>query len=856
MKLPISWLKDYVKTDVAPEQIAQKLIDAGFEVEQIINYGKDIKNVVVGKILSIVKHPNADKLQICAVNTGKNTLEIVTGAKNVKTGDIVPVALDGATLPAGKSIFKGELRGVMSYGMLCGGSELGIGEIDYAGASVDGILILKDDCACRLGADIKDVLGLNEYILDVSVTANRPDCQSIIGLCREVASALKIKFTPPDISYKVKPVGGSGDRSGKGDGSGGGYGAANDKANNKSGGGASKSGGANGIKSGVGATNSDGAATDKSDVISDFISVKIDAPQLCPRYMGAVVKDVKIEDSPKWLKDRLKWAGVKSISNIVDITNFILLEYGQPMHAYDLNNIQNKKITVRKNFEGESITLLDGKKLTLKGDVLLIADGARAVGLAGIMGGQNSQITLNTKNIMFESASFNRENIRHSSKKLGVRSEASARFEKGTDLSTCEYALQRALHLIQKLNCGTVVGGVIDKKNKKIAAKTIKLKVADVKKLLGIEIPKDTMIEILNNLQIKTQASGTGLVCVIPYFRDDLQLPCDLIEEIIRVYGYAHIKPTLLKDASVTMGGLNADQTALQKTKNALVSMGLYEAVSLSFSGQKTVEKLKLDFSKEKQKMVPLLNPLGEDVGYLRATNIGNMLSILSLNDSRKNEDAGFFEIATVFNLKNGIERQPDEKRTLTLSSIGESESFYRLKDVIKTLAQIFKIELGFKKCSLPFLHPNISAAVFINDVDIGFLGRVHPDVQANFDINKPCFISELNFDIFCGAINQKTSFEPLAKYPSVGRDIAIVIKDDIEIGGIIECIRQNGAPLLKDVKLFDIYKGDQIKEGKSAAFTLTFVSHERTLRLEEVDVAVSKILSALTATFGAKLRQ
>jgi phenylalanyl-tRNA synthetase beta chain len=840
MKLPISWLKDYVKTDCTPEQIAQKLINAGFEVEQIINYGKDIKNVVVGKILSIVKHPNADKLQICTVNTGKNTLEIVTGAKNVKAGDIVPVALDGATLPAGKSIFKGELRGVMSYGMLCGGSELGIGDIDYAGAALDGILILKD--GCPVGADIKDILGLNEYILDVSVTANRPDCQSIIGLCREVASALKTRLISPDISYKAEAFGGSDGADGKADGKSD-RGLGDKKFNGKSGG-----ANANAVKG--------GNASARTGGISDFISVKIEAPELCPRYMGAVVKDVKIGDSPKWLKDRLKWAGVKSISNIVDITNFILLEYGQPMHAYDLNNIHNKKITVRKNFDGESITLLDGKRLTLKSDVLLIADGGRAVGLAGIMGGQNSQITLDTKNIMFESASFNRENIRRSSKKLGIRSEASARFEKGTDLSTCEYALQRALHLIQKLNCGTVVGGLIDKKNKKIATKTIRLRIADVKKLLGIEIPKDAMIEILNNLQIKTQISGDSLVCLIPYFRDDLQLSCDLIEEIIRAYGYGHIKPTLLKDASVTMGGLNCDQAALQRTKSALVSMGLYEAVSLSFSGQKTVEKLKLDFSKEKQKMVPLLNPLGEDVGYLRATNIGNMLSILSLNNSRKNEDAEFFEIATVFSQKDGIERQPDEKRMLTVGCLGENENFYRLKGILKTLGQIFKIKLGFKKCALPFLHPNIAAAIFINDTDIGFFGQVHPDVQANFDINKPCFISEINFDVFCGAINQKISFEPLSKYPSIGRDIAIIIKDGIEIGSVIECIKKNGTEILKDVKLFDIYKGDQIKEGKSAAFNLTFLSCERTLRLEEVDGAISQILSALTEAFEAKLRQ
>ncbi|MCI7201660.1 MAG: phenylalanine--tRNA ligase subunit beta, partial [Clostridiales bacterium] len=589
MKAPISWLQDFVKIDIPAEALADKLVHAGFEVEEIIREADAIKNVVTGRVLAMERHPNSDHLWICQINVKTATLQIVTGAQNVQVGDIVPVALDGAVLPDGKRIFNGELRGVKSLGMLCGGSELGLTDADYEGADVDGILILKPDT--KVGVDINEILGRTDVILDVSVTANRPDCNSIWGIAREVGAVLHKTVKAPVTSYTATP-----------------------------------------------------------ERIFNLLDVQVADADLCPRYMAKAVKNIKICESPKIIKDRLRAVGIKPINNIVDITNYILIELGQPMHAFDYEKIAGHRIVVRRAEEGETITTLDNTTHNLDNDVLVIADAEKPLAVAGIMGGLDSGISDDTHTIIFESAKFARDNVRRTSRKLNLKSDSSARFEKGIDFLSQAIAIDRALTLIQTNGWGTIISGTIDTNMNAVKPRTLTVPYKKINNILGIKVPTEKMVEILNSLQIKTVVKGKRLECQIPAYREDIEGANDLAEEIIRLYGYNKIKSTLFADASKqTMGGRDAFRTKEDLLKRILTAKGANEIITYSFISPKTFDILRLPKNDALRNAIPILNPLGEDVSIMRTTLVGSMLSIIGSNFSKNNKDGIFFETSKVF---------------------------------------------------------------------------------------------------------------------------------------------------------------------------------------------------------------
>ena len=589
MKAPISWLQDFVKIDIPAEALADKLVHAGFEVEEIIREADAIKNVVTGRVLAMERHPNSDHLWICQINVKTATLQIVTGAQNVQVGDIVPVALDGAVLPDGKRIFNGELRGVKSLGMLCSGSELGLTDADYEGADVDGILILKPDT--KVGVDINEILGRTDVILDVSVTANRPDCNSIWGIAREVGAVLHKTVKAPVTSYTATP-----------------------------------------------------------ERIFNLLDVQVADAELCPRYMAKAVKNIKICESPKIIKDRLRAVGIKPINNIVDITNYILIELGQPMHAFDYEKIAGHRIVVRRAEEGETITTLDNTTHNLDNDVLVIADAEKPLAVAGIMGGLDSGISDDTHTIIFESAKFARDNVRRTSRKLNLKSDSSARFEKGIDFLSQAIAIDRALTLIQTNGWGTIISGTIDTNMNAVKPRTLTVPYKKINNILGIKVPTEKMVEILNSLQIKTVVKGKRLECQIPAYREDIEGANDLAEEIIRLYGYNKIKSTLFADASKqTMGGRDAFRTKEDLLKRILTAKGANEIITYSFISPKTFDILRLPKNDALRNAIPILNPLGEDVSIMRTTLVGSMLSIIGSNFSKNNKDGIFFETSKVF---------------------------------------------------------------------------------------------------------------------------------------------------------------------------------------------------------------
>lgn len=797
MKAPIKWLKDYVDIDVLPEELAKRLINSGFEVEEIIYKGKDIEKVVTCKILSVEKHPNADKLSICQVDAGKcGKFQIVTGAKNIAAGDIIPVALDGAKLPNNVIIKSGELRGIKSQGMMCSGKELLLTEADFSGAEVDGILQLNKNVA--LGLDIKDVLNLNEYILDISITANRPDCHSIIGIAREVAAVLKKPFKMPDLSYSES----------------------------------------------------------KNDDIKNYLSVEVSAPDLCGRYMAKAVKNIKIEKSNEFIASRLGLCGLRSINNIVDITNFSLLEMGQPMHAFDYRMLEDKKIIVRRAKKGEKITTLDNKVSVLNDNMLVIADNTKPCALAGIMGGINSGIEESTKEVIFECAKFARDSIRKTSKALNIRSDSSARYEKGLDSLTPEISLQRALHLIDKYKCGEIVGGVIDVLSDNILPKTIKTTVQSINKVLGIEIAPEKIAEILNLLQIKTTLNKNELTCVIPPHREDIEDFPDLAEEVIRIYGYNKINGKLLDTAKILQGGKSDEETLSDDIKAVLCGQGFSEIITYSFINENNFDKLNLSNADKLRTAIKVLNPLNEDTAVMRTTSIASLLNIASLNLKRKILNARFFEAGRVYLPKKpSLTELPQEKKLFSIVMFGE-EDFYTLKGAVESIFKKVRKPMTIKRGGPEFMHSGISAEVYADNNYVGYFGEVNPYVLLNFDIKQKIYFAELDFDVLYKNYSKTIKCESITKYPEIDRDLAIVVDQKTEWENILDIVKSCAGPLLKSVDLFDIYKGDKIGKNKiSLAFSLKFSSLERTLKVEEINEKIENILEVLKSKFNATLR-
>ena len=796
MKVPFSWLKDYVDIDCSVDELVAKLFSCGFEVEDVIKFGEKIDRIVTCKIVKIERHPNADKLSVCQVDAGEyGALQIITAATNIFEGAIVPVALDGSTLFNGDKIKKGNLRGLPSCGMFCSGEEIGITDDWYDGASVHGILIIKEDVG--LGKNIKEVLDLNDVVLDINVTANRPDCQSILGIAREVAAVLDKPLKNPDFSYSV----------------------------NKN--------------------------------LSTLNTVKVfdNAFDLCQRYKGHLVENIKIQPSPLWMRRRLFLMGLRSINNIVDITNYVLLEIGQPMHAFDLNDLTDKTIIVRRAEKDEKIITLDEKEFALNENNLVICDAAKPVAIAGVMGGLNSEIKPNTKTVLFESAKFSRDNVRKTARTLGQRTDASARYEKGVDYLSVENGMNRALHFIDELKCGTIACDEYDLIDAPIKEKIIETTFSKVNGVLGINVPRDTVKNILERLNFNVEANGDALKVHVPLYREDMDSYPDIAEEVIREYGYDNITPTLLATSAITNGGRNEAQNNAENLKNLLVGYGYSEMISYSFVAEKEFELFGLD----KSAKIRIKNPISEDLAVMRTSLFPSAIRAAANNLKRKNESGRLFELAKTYeNVNISAIGLPTETNHLAFVSFGENEDYFTVKGVVEGVLDTFcrGAAVKFLPADEKFMHPTRSADVFVDGVKVGFVGQIGGDVLSAYDVEKPIYGGEINYKLLSEHFNDKIIAKAVSKFPTVERDLAIIVDEGCPYIDIIDCIKAWGGKYLERVMLFDVYQGGQIASGKkSMAFNLVFVSDERTLSVEEVDGAIKKILKNLKEKFDAELR-
>lgn len=799
MVVPFSWLKEYVDIDVTAEELQDKLFSCGFEVEELTYLGKDVTNVVVGLITATEKHPDADRLTVCRVDCGEHgQKQICTAATNVFVGAKVPCALDGATvLHEGgvQKIKNGKLRGVLSEGMMCSGEELGINDDFYEGAEVYGILILDEDAP--VGEDIRKVVGVDDYLFDIAVTANRPDCQSVLGIAREVAAVLKKPLKMPATDY----------------------------------------------------------TTVETDVV---VPVTVKEPALCPRYIGHYVSDVKIGVSPRWMRRRLALCGLRSVSDVVDITNYVLLEMGQPMHAFDKNFLQGGEIVVRCAEEGEKIITLDGKEFSLHPENLLICDGEKGVALAGIMGGLNSEIKSDTSAVFFEAAKFARDNVRKTSRALGQRSDSSARFEKGLDLYTPSLAMDRALHLVQELGCGKPTSYRTDVLNGDLTPKKIETTFAKLDGVLGIRVPEEEVVGILRRLEFGVEREGEKLVATVPLYRDDVDAYPDLAEEVIRMYGYDHISPTFLQKASVTRGGLTLAQKQELKFKQTLAHDGFMEALNYSFYSPKDFDLLRLPQDAEERKAIKILNPIGEDLSVMRTILAPSMLANVVRNVRRGNESGRLFELANVYLADElPLTQLPQERKRAVLALWGEGD-FFDLKGAFEAIAEAFELKLSFERGSKSFLHPGVTAIVKMGEKEVGYLGELHPEIAGELALEKKVYLGEIDYAAIAKKFAKDISYHNLPKFPDVERDLAVVVKEEITCAQAEEVIL-HACKAVKSARLFDVYRSPVLGFGKkSMAFRLTFSPDEKAekpLTPETVDNFFNKILGNLKFKLEAELR-
>ncbi len=797
MLAPISWLKDYVDINVAPEKLAAKLVAIGFEVEEIIYQNKKASNVVVGRITSVKQHPNADRLRVTQIDIGSKSMQVVTNVP-VEGGETVAVALDGAKLADGTVIKAGELRGVKSEGMLCGLEEVGITVDDVKGQKAGDILRFTPDT--ELGAPALDALGYNDVILDIGVTANRPDCNSIYKLAKEVAVALGTDCREPEIGYKT--VGGS---------------------------------------------------------IDDMVSVDVRNSELCPRYMAAGVKNVKIFPSSQLIKSRLRAVGIRPINNIVDITNYVLTEIGQPMHSFDKREIGGNHIVVRNAYDGETIVSLDGKENKLDNSMLVICDSDRPVAIAGIMGGLNSGIREDTVEVVFEAAKFARDNVRRTSRTLGLRSDSSARFEKGIDFASQEYAIKRALTLVYESGSGDIVDGIIDVKVDYPKYREIDFTVSRIKDILGCNVPKKELISILARLGIETLDRGYSMTAIVGEDREDIVGVNDIAEEFIRVYGYRHVKPTLFKYATLTQGGMPDKLKAVDIIKSTLCACGLSECVTYSFTSPEFANKLRLDDGDSARNCIRLINPIGEALSVMRTNLTHSMIETLTYNLTHFNKSAALFEVARVYLPKSlPLEDLPDEEERLAVGMYGDGCDFFTVKAAVEEVMRALKLQCEYTRSTRPYLHTGRSAEVIVNGKSVGYIGELHPAVARNYGIdNTRVYIAELSVEAIFSLENlKKPTFAAFSKFPTIERDLAVVVDDEIPVGEMIKTIRSSKIKYLTDVNVFDTYKSEQIGDGKkSVGIGFCFSSVERTLTDEEIAAQMEVILSALKRKFGAKIR-
>ncbi len=784
MNLSKKWLLDFVDLDVSDKEFADEMTLSGSKVESFEVEGSELDNIITGKIESLERHPDSDHMWICMVNVGKDeNIQIVTGAQNLKVGDVVPVAMDHSVVHGGQKITKGKLRGVESNGMLCSLGELGLTAHDFPYAIEDGIFVLGDDCDQTLGIDIREAIGLNDTVTEFEITSNRPDCLSVIGLAREAAATFK-KPLKTHIPY-VSP--------------------------------------------------SDGD-------VNELLSVEIQNPDKCYRYCGAVVKNVRVKASPRWMRERLRACGVRPINNIVDITNYVMLEYGQPMHAFDLRFINNHSIVVRTAKDGETITTLDGIERTLTPEMLVIADSDKPVAVAGVMGGEYSGIMDDTNTIVFESACFNGPSTRITSKKLGLRTEASGRYEKELDPQNCMPALMRALELVQLLDAGDVVNGIIDCDKSNKLQRTLPFLPEWVNSFIGIDVSADDQRAILERIDVKVQ----GDTIIVPSFRNDLEHLADISEEIARFYGYQNIPNRPL--AGVANAALTEAQRMEKTVSSTMLACGFTEIATFSFISPKAYDKIRLPENSPKRNSVVISNPLGEDTSVMRTTVIPSMLDVLSRNYNNRNESAALFELSNEYIWK-GPDELPDENEKLTLGMYGAQYDFFTLKGAVEELFDV----VGIKDYDVeplsddPTFHPGRTAVIKLGDEVISIIGEVHPTVLNNYEIGTKAYVAQVDFTALLKYGDNKRSYKALPKFPASSRDLSFVCDSDVPVMKIEKIIAKAVGKILEDIALFDVYVGSQIPEGKkSVAFSVRMRASDRTLTDAEADSAVKKAVDEL----------
>ena len=792
MKLSREWLGEYTTIGAPDKEYCDAMTMSGSKVEGWEVTGSEISRVVVGRVISMERHTNSDHMWVCKIDVGgERELQIVTGAQNVNIGDLVPVALDGSTLPGGKEIRTGKLRGELSEGMLCSLGELGLEQRDFPYAIEDGIFILEEDCVP--GDDIREVCGLNDSVVEFEITNNRPDCLSVRGLARESACTFHtpLTFAEPTVT------------AGHGD-------------------------------------------------IHEKLSVEIKDAELCPRYTARMVKNIKIAPSPKWMRRRLRASGVRPINNIVDITNYVMLEYGQPMHAFDYACLHDGKIIVRRAEEGESLRTLDGNDHALTPGMLVIADPEGPVALAGVMGGANSEITDETTTIVFESANFLGHSIRKTAIALGMRTDASGRFEKGLDLFATVPAVDRACELVEMLGAGEVFDGTIDVLAKEPETTFIELDDKRINALLGTDIPREFMADTLTSLGFELN----GNTLTVPSWRGDCTMLADIAEECARFWGYDKIEATDIRGAA-TQGGYSEKTLFVRKLGTACRAMGYTEVVTYSFVSPSSLDKIKIPADSPLRDNYRILNPLGEDTSVMRTTALPSMLGVLSTNLSRRNMEAKLYEMATVYKKQPG-KVLADERTVLTLGAYGGDVDFFALKGAVEALlcaARTPDVRFTADTETAAF-HPGRCAAVWSGDTRLGTLGQIHPDVCAAYGLDGATYCAEIDVVLLHDLEGAEPVYTPLPRFPAITRDIAVVCDAAVPVGELTECIRKAEKNVLRGVKLFDVYTGVGIPEGKkSVAFSLTLRSDDGTLTDDHAEEAVRAVLDALRESFGAVIR-
>ncbi len=802
MKVLYSWLKEYVDIDIEPKELETKLFSAGFEVEGIEYLGENLEKVVVGQITAM-EHYEGTHLQICHVDCGDkgNDHLILTGADNVFVGAKVPAALVGAKLPCGLDIQPRKMVDMMSYGMLCSGEEMCLDANWYPGADVNGIMILAEDAP--LGMEMKEYLELDDYLFDIAITANRPDCQSVIGIAREVAAFLNKPFKAPDYSYT------------------------------------------------------------EDGTVNESISIEVVDKETCPRYLGHYIYDVKYMESPLWMKRRLIAVGHNAINAMVDITNYVLVEIGQPMHAFDLDTLEGSSIVVRRANDGETLVTLDEKERVLTSNNLLICDKVKAVGLAGVMGGLNSEITENTKEVVFESAKFLKDSVRKTSRSLGLRSDAAARFEKGIDEYTVECGMARALNLAQSLGVAKVSSTHFDVSGGASTEKrVITVTTEQVNNVLGIEVPAEEMVKILSALQFEVELKDGTLTLAIPRYRDDVETYQDIAEEVIREYGYDKVIPTFLDDAKVTNGGLNRYQSKELAVKEYLCSQGYYEIQTIAMTAKTDFDMFLIAEDAKERNVVELLNPITENLSIMRTLMAPSMVKVIENNIKNGNEAMRFFEMANVYLPKElPLTQPPVERKMLCLGTCGVEEDFFAMKETLERFAFYNDLTFSYKRGDVPYLHPGRTADVYCKGEKIGHFGQLRYEVVDNMNIaggkkaDTKIFIAEINYSLLSELFKTAIKYTPESGYKGNSRDISMLIDKKIECGTTIDAIMGSDS-LIQKVTLFDIFESEKLgADKKSMAFNIQLASDKEDVTDEMTDAVIEKVVAILSEQFGAQMR-